>query len=159
MRILCFVLTVLFLLTGCGKRAQDPNVVSVQGTDERMNAAMAKARQTVDEFVAALNNPKSNQSGFAVKKRFESGGQIEHMWINHLSFDGTHFHGTLNNQPRSIKNVEHGDRVTVAKHEISDWMYLEDGRLRGGFTIRAIRDGMTPKEREEFDRSSSMVFD
>jgi len=36
---------------------------------------------------------------------------------------------------------------------ISDWLYLEDDLLVGGFTLRVIRDRMSPVERMQFDAS------
>jgi len=38
--------------------------------DPRMNAAMAKARDTVNTFISALKSPKAGQSDFAVKMAF-----------------------------------------------------------------------------------------
>lgn len=38
-------------------------------------------------------------------------------------------------------------------------MIIEDGRLIGGYTIRAIREKMTDKEKKPFDESTGMYID
>jgi uncharacterized protein YegJ (DUF2314 family) len=58
------------------------------------------------------------------------------MWLTPVSFDGTTFHGTVNNEPEKVKTVRMGQKVTVAPSEISDWMYVENRKLVGGYTLR-----------------------
>ena len=61
----------------------------------------------------------------------------EWIWINNLTFDGTVFHGQVGNEPQLITSVDVGDNVEVNREEICDWMVvLNDGKLRGGYTIR-----------------------
>lgn len=149
---------VLFLVLGCGKKA-DP-VVMVKEDDPAMNASIQKARETVRrDFVPALKNPGPNQEGHSVKVATKDGGHVEHMWLRPVSFDGKQFTGTINNQPNTVKNVKIGQQYTVAPEEISDWMYSDSGRLVGGFTIRALRDRLQGKEREEFDRTFPLKID
>jgi uncharacterized protein YegJ (DUF2314 family) len=49
--------------------------------------------------------------------------------------------------------------VKTAKNEISDWMYVENKKLIGGYTIRVLRDNMPPEERREFERSVPFTLD
>jgi uncharacterized protein YegJ (DUF2314 family) len=43
-----------------------------------------------------------------------------------------------------------GDRVHVTPKELSDWMYIEDGVLKGGYTIRVLHYQSSPEEQKEF---------
>jgi uncharacterized protein YegJ (DUF2314 family) len=70
-----------------------------------------------------------------------------------VTFDGKNFVGEINNEPEKVTNVKLGDKATIPKAEISDWMYLENGRLVGGETMRVLRDSLSPAEREQFDQS------
>lgn len=146
------------VLTGCRSKSRD-GVVQVDENDAAMNAAITKARATVNQFSQALNRPKPNQRGFSVKKAFNQSGKIEHMWLNDVEFDGKQFVGFLANDPRSVRNLKRGDRVTAAPNEISDWMYIENNRLMGGYTIRVLRDKLSTKERADFDRSMDFKID
>jgi uncharacterized protein YegJ (DUF2314 family) len=35
--------------------------------------------------------------------------------------------------------------------DLSDWMYLEDNRLVGGYTLRVLRDSVSPEARARMD--------
>ncbi len=114
---------------------EDP-VVSVDPDDSEMNAAIAEARRTVDQFILALECPKSSQSGFAVKYGFSDDGsdQLEFMWVHDVTFHNGEFHGIIANEPRDVKSVRIADRVTVPKDKIVDWCFFQNGDCVGGYT-------------------------
>jgi uncharacterized protein YegJ (DUF2314 family) len=157
MRSACLV-AVLVCASGCGVKPAS-SVVKVDSHDPRMAKAIDKARSSIGEFTSALERPQPGQSGFSVKIPFpaQNGGH-EHMWINAVSFDGVKFHGTISNRPERTTDVHLGDRVSATPEEISDWMYLAGRTLVGGYTIRAIRDNLSPAERETFDRQSPFII-
>lgn len=49
-------------------------------------------------------------------------------------------------------------RVEFEPLYISDWMYIEDGYLVGGYTTRVIRDRMTEEERKKHDAQAPYKF-
>ena len=134
-------------------------VINVEDDDPKMLAAINKARATTPEFIAALKNPKPGQSGFGVKIPVKDGTQVEHMWMSPVRIVDGQFSGAINNEPLNVKTVKLGDEVKIAPNEISDWMYVEGGKLIGGYTIRMIRDNMPPGERQKFDRSTGLIID
>ena len=140
-------------VAGCGKKQSADKVTYVADDDPRMNAAMEKARSTVNTFITALKSPKAGQSAFSVKMAFTDGSNIEHLWLTPVSFDGRNFQGTVNNEPEKVKTAKMGQKVTIAPAKISDWMYVENRKLVGGQTLRVLRDALTPAERADFDKS------
>lgn len=153
------VVVVALLLVGCGKKHPAVKVTYVADDDPRMNAAMNKARSTVKVFIAALKSPRAGQSGFSIKMEFTDGGKKEYMWLAPVTFDGTKFTGTLNNEPEVVKSVKMGQKATATPDKISDWMYIENGKLVGGETLRALRAAMPPDERAAFDKSVPFTVD
>lgn len=135
------------------------NVKLAQGDDPKMLVAVEKARTTVETIVSALKAPKPTQASFQVKKAFEDGGMTEHIWLSDVTLDGDQFSGSIGNDPQHVKNVKFGQKATVAKSEISDWMFIDDGKLSGGFSILAMRENMTPAERSSFDKSLPFKID
>ena len=79
------------------------------------------------------------------------GEQVEHIWLSNPSFDGTRFSGRVDNEPVDVKNVKMGQTVTAAKDEVSDWFYVENGKLIGGYTIRVLYSRMSSAEKKDFD--------
>src|SRR6516164_8104925 len=78
MRYVTLLVIGLVLLLGCGRRGREDKVVMVADDDPKMNAAIDKARQTVDTFIQALKKPKRSQTAFSVKKAVTDGKQVEH---------------------------------------------------------------------------------
>jgi uncharacterized protein YegJ (DUF2314 family) len=148
-----------FLVGGCSKKHPADKVTYVADDDPRMNAAMVKARSTVNTFIAALKSPQPGQSAFSVKMAFTDGTNTEHMWLTPVSYDGTQFQGTVNNEPEKVNTVKLGQKVTVAPSKISDWMYVENQKLVGGLTLRVLRDALTPAERVDFDKGVPFVIE
>ncbi|GHN01692.1 hypothetical protein WSM22_31810 [Cytophagales bacterium WSM2-2] len=142
------------------KRKDEPDVYDVRDSEDSMNFAMEKARLTLDYFKQSLSSPGPHQQYFSLKAKFEENGQAEHIWLTDVSYDeSSNFFGHIGNVPINVTNVKEGQKVGVPFENVSDWMILENGKLIGGYTIRAIRDTMSDKERIAFDRSMNMVID
>jgi uncharacterized protein YegJ (DUF2314 family) len=154
-----FGLIMLVLIAGCGKKPSADKVTYVAENDPKMNAAIDKARASVNTFTQALKAPKPTQSAFSVKMPFTDGKHTEHMWLTSVTFDGQKFHGTLNNDPEMVSNVKIGAKVSVESSKISDWMFVENGKLVGGYTLRVLRASMSASERADFDKSVPFTID
>lgn len=156
---LCAVASV----TGCNRKSADqrvvhrdghPDVVNVGSEDADMNAAIAEARHTTDAFLQILTSPKTNQTDFSAKRpyRTKDGSGNEHIWISDLSYDGKLLHGTVGDKPLNIPDLKFNEAVAFPPAELSDWMYLEDHKVVGGYTIRVLRKHMPANEAAEFDQ-------
>ena len=128
-------------------------VIDVEDDDPEMVAAISKARQTVGQFIAAMENPTSVQENFSVKVLVEEGDAGEHMWLLPVRLEGSTFVGTLSNEPVEVTHVEIGDELRVEKNEISDWMYVDQGKVVGGFSLRVLMERASPAEREAMQKA------
>ncbi len=160
---LCVVILVLALSLGACLLTGQPQddhvhdeeqdaVILVSADDEEMNAAIQQAQDTLDVFIKNLQSPKPAQADFAIKVRFLlRRGEAEHIWVIDVSYEDDRFTGVVDNVPVNLSEIELGDRITVTTEMVSDWFFIEDGRLVGGYTIRVLRSRMSPDERERFD--------
>jgi uncharacterized protein YegJ (DUF2314 family) len=130
----------------------------VSNTDQAMHAANESARRTVRQFIRALKNPVAGQTDFEVKKPFVEGGEVEHIWLSDVKLVGNRFEGTVDNTPRKVTGIKLGQRCSVNPNEISDWAYIDNGKLVGGYTIRAHYNALTPAEQAEFKRRADFQF-
>jgi len=127
--------------------------------DPKMNAAIAKAQATLPDFNRALDAPKLLRSDFSIKTPITDGKETEHVWLHPVSFDGVKYHGVLNNRPVKVAGIPLGTKLAIEPKMVSDWMYIENGKLMGGSTIRVVRDSLGEKERQRFDRDFPFRLD
>lgn len=135
-------------------RKGNPDVLNISTENERMNWGMEKAKLTLHYFEACLQAPKPGQAYFSIKVKIADQGKVEHIWLNNPSFDedGNLF-GEVGNLPIDISNIELGKKIGIQKELVSDWMIIENGRLIGGYTIRAMRDGLQGTALTQFDKN------
>ena len=138
---------VVVALCGCGRSKPDTLVES--GYDEKeMDAAIARARAEVDSFLGELAKPTGTDH--AVKAPIEDRGETEHFWLTDISFKNGEFEGTINNDPGMVGNVKFGQKWTIKKDEISDWMFMRDGKIHGNYTMRPLLRAMPEDEAATF---------
>lgn len=136
------------------KREGNPDVYMMPNESERMNWGMEKARLTLHYFIECVKNPKEGQQYFSIKARIEDNGKTEHIWLMEPNFDNEgNIYGIIGNEPIDVKNVSIDEKIGITFEYVSDWMIIENGRLIGGYTIRAIRDGLSGTELQNFDKS------
>ncbi|RYY70843.1 MAG: DUF2314 domain-containing protein [Chitinophagaceae bacterium] len=127
--------------------------------DTSMNAAIRKAQKTITEFDQALESNNPSYTDFAIKKRYKTTDGGEHMWIAGIIFVNGNYKGFINNDAEKTTEVKYGDTVFVRKEEITDWMYLHNNVLRGGYTIREVRNQLTKEERIKMDKELSFKIE
>jgi uncharacterized protein YegJ (DUF2314 family) len=136
----------LSLASGCGEKKETKVVRRegqpdfVQAFDKKlMDSAIAEAASTTDVFVSALQSQDAQKTNFLIKKGYTHGeDEKEFIWINEVKLVGTEFEGKINNEPVNDIGVKFGQTVRVKKSEVADWMFMDDGRLQGGYTIAAL---------------------
>src|SRR6266481_8418995 len=132
----------------------EPPYVEVPKDHIAMHRAVTEARKTVGEFIAALKHPAPDQQDFEIKKAFVQNGQVEHIWLSDVQLVGSRFQGRIDNQPRKIQGLKLGQLVSINRNEISDWLYVDHGKLVGGYTVRVQYNELSAKEKQEFDRAA-----
>ena len=107
-----------------------------------------RARSEVDSFIGEMS--KGNGTYFAVKVPVEDKGEIDHFWLTDIVYRNGKFEGVIGNEPGIVTNVKSGQKWTVKKSEISDWMYMRDGKMFGNYTIRPLLKTMSEEEAARF---------
>lgn len=132
--------------------------------DQQLAEASRRARRTFKLFWRELSwENRRIVPAFhlvCVKVAFEDRGNVEHMWVGEVGFDGELVTGTLINEPNELGNVHEGDHVRAKLEErVGDWMLAApDSSVLGGYTIQVIRAGMKAKERREHDEAWGLDF-
>lgn len=111
----------------------------IAATDlEAIAAATAKARETWPEALAHL------QKGGELLAKFPfarvSKGGVERIWVTVQSVDGDVVRGVLANEPMDLGELKIGSVVECKLAELSDWLFLRDGKMVGGYTVRVLQE-------------------
>jgi uncharacterized protein YegJ (DUF2314 family) len=129
----------------CCSCSKTPDTLVKGGYDQKeMDAAIARARSEVDSFIAELS--KGSGEDFSVKAPISDKGQTEHFWLTDVVYRNGEFQGQIGNDPGIVRNVKFGQKWTIKKAEISDWMFMRDGKMHGNYTMRPLLKTMPAKE-------------
>jgi uncharacterized protein YegJ (DUF2314 family) len=140
-------------------RARRDEVTAMPDADPQMQRAFGRARASLDGFLTLAANPRAGAERFSVKVGIREGGTTEYFWIAPFRRSGDSFSGRLANTPRLVSNVRQGQTVTFSRSDIVDWMYLENGRMRGNFTACALLTREPEAQRAAFERQYGLSCD
>ena len=105
-------------------------------SDAALQEAKREAFQTFPTFYNAFSEGRGQDH--AIKFPCREDGQVEHMWLHVSSIDGDTITGKLGNEPQIIKGVRCGQILTVPFDELEDWLYIESGEMRGGYSVKVL---------------------
>ena len=136
--LIVIILIVAWIVISAGRRRkmQEALFYEIKEDDVQMKHATALAIRTLPEFEKAVSAPTPKQEGFSIKARFEGGEQTEHIWLETLKFDEHGITGVLGNDSYVANIGSAGTETTISKEDVTDWMYIDDGKLKGGYTIK-----------------------
>ena len=153
-----FLVALVCALTGCKNKERaarearrEELVAFMHGNtaDAAIAAAIAKARETLPEFLAVLKNPGSGQAQFMVRRRFptDQPDKQQILIVNHVTYDGKLLHGQLDdNTARPGSGTNREGTVAFPPEDICDWMFNDNGKAAGGYMLRALKLKLTEKE-------------
>ena len=133
--------------------AEDPPIVKVTSSDADMNAAIARARDTLPTFWASYNARKPSETGHGLKVRFAVGrDRFEHIWMRDVEKlpDGN-FSGRFANEPSDLPGKDEGDQADFNQADfnqadITDWLFIRNEKVVGGETIKRVLKSMSSEE-------------
>lgn len=142
-----------------GDSKGNASAVAVPTNDPLIDEASQQARSSLDQFISRLSEPRPNETDFSIKVPIEDGGTTHFLWLNELRYDGNAFGGVLGADASALKAHSPGEPVKAVASHVADWMYVEDGKLVGGFSLRAIRSQLSGDAREQFEKNMWFKFE
>lgn len=108
-----------------------------KGEDAAAPAMTLEALRRWPEFLDAFQHRQAGQL-FSVKAIVSDGKLKERVWIRVSNINGEKIAGLIDSHPNRLTELKQGDRVWASSTEISDWMYVRQGNLVGGFSERIM---------------------
>ena len=140
---------VLLVLTACSKR---DNVIGVPSDDPEMTAAISKARETLPQFWRVFDKPERGETGVSLKVRITDKSGTEHFWATDIELRDGKTIGVINNDPNTVATVKLGDRIEIQEADITDWLYMRDGKMVGNYTLKPLFKKMPKGETERLKK-------
>ena len=111
-----------------------------------MNAAMAKGKATLPDFDAALAR-HIDHALLNVRVPYGTSGN-EYLWLTDVrrNPDGS-FDGIVTGDVLHVPALHEGSPYHAARDAAVDWVYRDDKGDHGGWTVRVMREDMTPEQR------------
>ena len=131
--------------------AGDPTYL-FSSDDPEMNDAIKGARATLDDFLNLIQTGGFGGSDPSVKVAVPYGADNrEHIWMGdfQMAADGS-FEATVANAPVNISGMNLGDRYAFNRDQISDWMYFDNNKIHGAYTLRAMLPRMSAEQAAGF---------
>jgi uncharacterized protein YegJ (DUF2314 family) len=133
-------------LYGCGEHVDravvkpvgEEAVVGFKPGDSQMEAAEAKAKSTLDQFILRMKKTKGDEY-FTVKAGIPaSEGGLEYFWLDDTKYLDGKFTGTIQAAPLHVAGLKKGSKVSVTRDNVDDWIINKNGKFEGGFTYDII---------------------
>ncbi len=131
-------------LRAVAKLADSPLIGIAEG-DPRMKAAAEEARRRWPEFLAAFQQRKPGVH-YSVKMPITRGGNTEFIWIEVTAIEGETIRGTLGNEPVNLPGLKLDSPVEAPLKDLNDWMYGDEKRVQGGFTMKVLAEAAGKKK-------------
>ena len=136
--------------------------------DDGLRTATARARRTFRYFLRELSWERRRivraYTMMAVKARFPTSTRDdpeygEHMWLDHVEFDGTTVTGTLLSGSYEPSDFSAGDQVeALFEEQASDWLIASEDAVYGAYTVHLIRSRMSDEERTLYNEQWDLPF-
>lgn len=107
-------------------------------TDPELAAAVLRARKELPRFIRALQRPAPDQRQFAINARMKTPLGFEQIWVTVHAYTGGAFEGVLAEEPYAIPEMHKGDAVRVPEADVSDWTFMNAGKIAGGYTMQVL---------------------
>jgi len=124
-----------------------------------MNAAIAKAASTRLPRRASYEGHEASESGHSLKVRFAlPDNRVEHIWIVDVKkLTDSSYSGRFANTPEQLVGARIGDVTEFNEADISDWLFMRNGKIVGGETTLVLLKDLPKEEADAFRAMLEML--
>ena len=159
---LILVLCVTLLLS-CDQQPARDRTVQVEQADEDILQIAEDARKTLYIFFRHLNGADAKGASFFIKHPFKaddgSDVAMEQLWLTNIRFRNGTYYGALASSPVYIRGIKRGDTVAFEADAITDWMFVQDGKISGGRSVKYLLEKIPENQRSDGQQKLLQMFD
>ena len=122
-----------------------------------------EARRTLPFFFQDLAKADGESTNHSIKYPFKakasSGIAMEQVWLTNIQFNKGTYYGVITSTPRYLNGMRKGKKVSFNPGEITDWMYIKNGKITGGLSIQYLLEQIPENELTAEQYSLLQMFD
>ena len=106
-----------------------------------LKTALADAKTTRDVFWEHLASPRPGEEHFRVKITVTTEEYVtDYVWVEDLESASApgQWRGSVGAENGGNKRFKTGEVLEFSESDVADWAYHENGKIRGGYTSRAM---------------------
>jgi uncharacterized protein YegJ (DUF2314 family) len=140
-----------------------PSTVIAAQADAELLRIADEARAGLPVFFRQLARAEAGEGNFSVKYPLpaDEGGDVntEHIWLTGIHSKDGRYYGKLAGTPVHFSGMKKGDTITFIADDITDWMYVKDGKIVGGFSIKYLLEQIPKDKRSEVQDKLLEMFE
>jgi uncharacterized protein YegJ (DUF2314 family) len=132
--------------------------IEFEQNDEEIAGIAENARRALPIFFRNLARPEKGAGNFCVQYPLTvDDNSMEYVWLGGIRLKDGIYYGVLANTT-SLLNMKKGDTITFNPDAITDWMYVQDGKIIGGRSIKYLLEKIPETDRSESQRKILQMF-
>jgi len=144
-------------------RQSEAALVQLDRDDGEILKIAGEARDTLPVFFRRLTGAGALKDSFYIKYPFESdagsGVNTEQLWLTGISFKDGKYYGVLAGTPVSLSGMRKGDTVIFDTGSVTDWMYISNGKIAGGRSVKYLLEKIPEDQRDDEQRKILLMFE
>ena len=120
------------------------------------------AKKTFTTFLRQLNRVNTDKGNFYVKYPVltDAGKEIrtEQVWLTGINYENGNYYGKLANTPLNVSSLKKGDKIIFYTDSITDWMYISNGKITGGQSIKHLIELIPESDRSFLQKKILGMF-
>jgi len=163
------IILCLLLFSSCEEQYYERSeTIQLDQTEIELQRIAENARSTLSSFFRHLANynrrggTRAQEHSFFVKYNFAADEyndiEMEQVWLTGIHFRNGNFYGRLVNSPHHLSGIKKGDTVIITIDLITDWMYIREGKIIGGYSIKYLLEKIPEEQRSEDQRELLKMF-
>jgi len=166
----CYLLPVIcfILLSSCNISNRNASLspsptIEIEQSDKEIERIADNARRTLPIFFRNLNRPENGANNFYVKYPLSSDDiepkVREQVWLGGIRVKDGVYYGRLTNTPTLQTSKKKDNLIVFDPDIITDWMYIQDGKIMGGQSIKYLLEKTPEDQRNEDQRRILRMFE
>jgi uncharacterized protein YegJ (DUF2314 family) len=157
-----YIVLCVILLFSCDKGAVDrPSpTVDIEQSEKELEKIADNAQRALPTFFRNLARPEAGADNFFVKYSLTTDdGSAEQVWLGGIRVKDGVYYGRLANTSDLPGGKKKNKLITFDPNKITDWMYIQDGKIIGGRSIKYLLEKIPEEKRAEDQRKILKMFE